>query len=121
MACQQHIERPALEDALPAGVVVSLGSVFIENADAVDATGKSAEQLRQDCELKAAQRPLLRIKKKHPRFRFVLAVDNLYACGAAFALTLQLNWSHVVTFQEGRRPALWQENGVCCRRVRRTL
>jgi hypothetical protein len=103
--------HPVLEAKLlgPAGVVVSLGSEFIENADADDAKGKSAEQVKQDCELKAARRLLPRIKKQHPQLRFVLAVDNLYACGATFALARELNWSYVVTFKEGRTPALWQE------------
>jgi hypothetical protein len=103
--------HPVLEAKLlgPAGVVVSLGSEFIENADADDAKGKSAEQVKQDCELKAARRLLPRIKKEHPQLRFVLAVDNLYACGATFALARELNWSYVVTFKEGRTPALWQE------------
>jgi hypothetical protein len=93
----------------PAGVVISLGSEFIENADAAAAKSQTAEQVKQDCELKAAQRLLPRIKKEHPQLRFVLAVDNLYACGATFALAKQLNWSYVVTFKEGRTPALWQE------------
>jgi hypothetical protein len=103
--------HPVLEAKLlgPAGVVVSLGSEFIENADVDDAKGKSAEQVKQDCELKAARRLLPRIKKEHPQLRFVLAVDNLYACGATFALARELNWSYVVTFKEGRTPALWQE------------
>jgi hypothetical protein len=93
----------------PAGVVVSLDSEFIENADVADAKGKSAEQLKQDCELKAMQRLLPRIKKEHPQLRLVLAVDNLYACGAVFALAKELRGSYVVTFKEGRTPALWQE------------
>jgi hypothetical protein len=93
----------------PAGVVVSLGSEFIENADVADAKGKTAEQVKQDCELKAARRLLPRIKKEHPQLRFVLAVDNLYACGAMFALAQELRWSYVVTFKEGRTPALWRE------------
>lgn len=103
--------HPVLEAKLlgPAGVVVSLGSEFIENADADAAKGKSAERVKQDCELKAARRLLPRIKKEHPQLRFVLAVDNLYACGATFALARELNWSYVVTFKEGRTPALWQE------------
>ena len=103
--------HPVLEAKLlgPAGVVVSLGSEFIENTDADDAKGKSAEQVKQDCELKAARRLLPRIQKEHPQLRFVLAVDNLYACGATFALARELNWSYVVTFKEGRTPALWQE------------
>jgi hypothetical protein len=93
----------------PAGVVVSLGSAFIDNADAADAKGKSAEEVKQDCELKALARLLPRIKKDYPQLRFVLAVDNLYACGPVFALAQELGWSYVVTFKEGRTPALWRE------------
>jgi hypothetical protein len=93
----------------PGGVVVSLDSEFIDNTDAMDAKGKSAEQIKQDCELKAAQRLLPRIKKHYPQLRFVLALDNLYACGSLFALAQELGWSFVVTFKEGRTPALWRE------------
>jgi hypothetical protein len=93
----------------PAGVVVSLDSEFIDNADAADSKGKSAEQIKQDCELKAAGRLLPRIKKAYPQLRLVLALDNLYACGSLFALAQQLGWSFVVTFKEGRTPALWRE------------
>jgi hypothetical protein len=93
----------------PGGVVVSLDSEFIDNSDAADAHGKSAEQIKQDCELKAAQRLLPRIKKDYPQLRLVLALDNLYACGTIFALAQKLGWSFVVTFKEGRTPALWRE------------
>jgi hypothetical protein len=93
----------------PGGVVVSLGSEFIENADAADAKGKSAEEIKQDCELKALQRLAPRIKKDYPQLRFVLALDSLYGCGPVFALTQELDWSFVVTFKEGRTPALWRE------------
>jgi hypothetical protein len=93
----------------PGGVVVSLDSEFIDNADAADAQGKSADEIKQDCELKAAQRLLPRIKKNYPQLRFVLALDNLYACGTLFALAQKLGWSFVVTFKEGRTPALWRE------------
>jgi len=93
----------------PGGVVVSLGSEFIENADAAGARGKSAEEVKQDCELKALARLLPRIKKDYPQLRFVLALDSLYACGPVFALLERLRWSFVVTFKEGRTPALWRE------------
>jgi hypothetical protein len=91
----------------PGGVVLSLGSEFIENADA--GTGPSEEQVKQDCELKALQRLLPRIKKDYPQLPFVLSLDSLYACGPVFALAEQFGWSLVATFQEGRTPALWQE------------
>ncbi len=93
----------------PGGIVVSLGSEFIANADTGDAKGKSAEQLKQDCELKALHRLLPRIKKDYPQLPFVLALDSLYGCGPVFALAQQLGWSFVVTFKEGRTKALWQE------------
>jgi hypothetical protein len=93
----------------PAGVVVSLDSEFIDNADAAGPHGRSAEEVKQDCELKALQRLLPRIKKTYPQLRFVLALDNLYACGTVFALAEELGWSYVVTFKEGRTPALWRE------------
>src|ERR1019366_3811635 len=93
----------------PGGVVVSLGSEFIENADVADSQGKSAEEVKQDCELKAAQRLLPRLKKEYPQLPFVLALHSLYGCGTLFALAKELNWSFVVTFKEGRTPALWRE------------
>jgi hypothetical protein len=93
----------------PEGVVLSLDSEFIENADAGDVKGRSAAAVKQDCELTALGRLLPRIKKTYPQLPFVLAMDNLYACGTVFALAKRFQWSYVVTFKEGRTPALWQE------------
>jgi hypothetical protein len=101
----------ALEAKLlgPMGVVISLDTEFIENADAGVAKGRSEEEIKQDCELKALSRLLPRIKKTYPQLPFVLALDSLYGCGTMFALAKKFNWSYVVTFKEGRTPALWQE------------
>ena len=93
----------------PGGVVISLDTEFIENSDAGDTKGRSAEDIKQDCELNALQRLLPRIKKTYPQLHFVLSLDNLYSCGALFALVKELGWSFVVTFKEGRTPALWRE------------
>jgi hypothetical protein len=93
----------------PGGVVVSLGSEFIDNADAGAVPGQSAEQVKQDCELQALRRLLPRLKKAYPQLRFVLAPDSLYGCGTLFALAQEFGWSFVVTFKEGRTRALWQE------------
>ncbi len=93
----------------PAGVVVSLGSEFIDNADAGNVRGKNAEEVKQDCELKAFARLAPRIKQAYPQAPFVLALDSLYACGPVFALAEQMHWSVVATFKEGRTPALWRE------------
>lgn len=93
----------------PAGVVVSLDSEFIDNADRGASAGRSAEQVKQDCELNALRRLLPRLKKTYPQLRFVLALDSLYGCGPVFALAQQYGWSYVVTFKEGRTPTLWRE------------
>jgi hypothetical protein len=93
----------------PAGVVLSLDSEFIDNADASDSSGRSAEEVKQDCELKALWRLAPRIKKAFPQLGFVLALDSLYACGPVFALAQEMGWSVVATFKEGRTPALWRE------------
>jgi len=89
--------------------VVSLDSAFIDNADAGDRRGKSAEQIKQDGERKALARLLPRIKKAYPQLCFVLALDSLYGCGPVFALAQQFGWSFVVTFKEGRTPGLGRE------------
>jgi hypothetical protein len=93
----------------PAGVVISLDSEFIENADRGVVAGRSAEEIKQDCELNALRRLLPRIKKTYPQLSFVLSGDSLYGCGPVFALAQELGWSYVVTFKEGRTPALWRE------------
>jgi hypothetical protein len=115
---QRHGERTlyfhhVLEAKLlgPAGIVLSLGSEFIENADAADASasGSSADKIKQDCELKALARLLPRIKRTYPQLAFVLSLDALYAVGPVFAQLEKLGWSYVVTFKEGRTAALWRE------------
>jgi hypothetical protein len=93
----------------PCGVVISLDSEFIDNADAAEACGRSVDKIKQDCELKALTRLLPRIKQRYPQLPFVLALDSLYGVGPVFALLQELGWSFVVTFKEGRTPALWQE------------
>jgi hypothetical protein len=93
----------------PAGVVISLGSEFIDNTDVPARAGQDAEQIKQDCELKALARLLPRIRASLPQLSIVLALDNLYACGPAFALAEAYRCSYVVTFKEGRTPALWRE------------
>lgn len=93
----------------PGGVVISLDSEFIDNTDVGPTAGRTAEEIKQDCELKALQRLAPRIKKTYPHLRFVLALDSLYACGPVLALAKQYHWSLVATFKEGRTPALWRE------------
>ncbi len=93
----------------PAGVVVSIGSEFIDNDDAATTKGKSAEDIKQDCELKAFSRLAPQVKKDFPQAHFVLAGDSLFACGRVLQLTRENGWSYVLTFKPGRLPAVWDE------------
>lgn len=95
----------------PAGVVVSVGSEPIENSDhrAAAAKGKSAEQVKQDCELKAFSRLAPRLKKDFPQTRFVLAGDSLFACGRVLQLARDHDWSYVLTFKPGRLKTVWTD------------
>jgi hypothetical protein len=93
----------------PAGVVVSVGSEFIDNADITPQPGKDAEQIKQDCELKAFSRLAPQLKKDFPQARFVLAGDSLYACGRTFQIAQDLGWEFVLTLKPGRLPTIWDE------------
>ena len=68
----------------PAGVVVSIGTEFIENADAP--ADRDPEQFKQDCELKALQRLAPQLKTDLPQLRIVLGDDALFACGGVLQI-----------------------------------
>jgi hypothetical protein len=94
----------------PAGLVASIGSVFIENPDQTQRLQTAtAEQLKQDCELKAWQRLAPVLKKDYPQLPICIVGDGIYLCGAALAVARDHNWRFLVVFKPGRLPAVWQE------------
>jgi hypothetical protein len=93
----------------PAGVVLSIGSEFIENADWQEAAGQGAEQVKQDCELQAFSRLAPALKKAFPQLRLIVAGDSLLACGRVLQLAKDNQWSYVLTLKEGHMPAVWAE------------
>lgn len=99
----------ALEAKLlgPAGVVVSIGTEFIENADV--GSSRDPQQVKQDCELKAFGRLTPKLKADFPQLRIVLAGDALFACGAVLQIARDHDWSYVLTFKDGRLPSVWAE------------
>lgn len=92
----------------PAGVVVSVGSEFIDNRDVPKDPG-SQEEVKQDCELKALDRLAPRLKRDFPQLSLVLAGDGLYACGRVLAIARQYDWHYVLTLKGGRLPTVWDE------------
>ena len=108
--------HPVLEAKLvdPRGLALSISSEFIENPTQPASTAGSStlttyEAVKQDCELKAFARLAKDLKEQFPQTRFCLGGDSLYACGPVFALCVRHQWSFVLTFKEGRTPALWKE------------
>lgn len=91
----------------PAGVVVSIGTEFIENGDA--SSSRDPEQFKQDCELKAFHRLAPQLKEDFPQMRIVLAGDALFVCGAVLQIAKDNAWSYVLTFKQGRLPSVWAE------------
>lgn len=93
----------------PAGIVVSIGSEFIDNEDISVSCGKDAEDIKQDCELKALSRLAPQIKRDFPQASFVLAGDSLYACGRTLQLARDNDWHYVLVFKRGRLSAVWDD------------
>jgi hypothetical protein len=93
----------------PAGIVLSVASEFIDNADAPTGKGQSAEAVKQDCELKAFSRIVPQRKQVFPQARLVIGGDNLFACGRVLQACQDNDWEFVLTFKPGGMPAVWQE------------
>jgi len=95
----------------PGDLVLSVGSEFIENADVQSTPGqrRSAEAVKQDCELKAFIRLAPVVKKEFPQLRLCLSVDGLYACGRFFQTCQDYHWSYVCVFKPTVLPTVWKE------------
>ncbi len=114
---QQHGEvtlymHQVLEAKLvgPGGLVISIATEFIDNHDVADTPADaSKEQRKQDCELKALKRLLAQLRQEFPQLSICLCGDALFACGPVMQLAKDYKVSYVLTFKEGRLPALWQE------------
>jgi len=91
----------------PAGMVLSIGSAFIENSD--DPGTGSPQQRKQDCELKALDRAAAQIKRDFPQTRFCLSGDSEFGCGRVLQLCKDKRWSYLLVFKPGRTPALYEE------------
>ncbi len=93
----------ALEAKLVLGnnIVVSIMTEFVENTD--------EEAKKQDCERKACQRLMKRLKEMFPKLPICIGADSLYACKAFFDACKAYNWRYIVRFKEGSIPTVFQE------------
>jgi len=85
----------------PDGLVFSVASEFIENANPTDS--------RQDCERKAMVRLMEKLKRQLPRLRICLLTDALHANNTVFDLCERFHWDWIITFKPGSLPRAWGE------------
>ncbi|MCU0916993.1 MAG: hypothetical protein MUC88_20885 [Planctomycetes bacterium] len=106
-----HYYHQVLEAKLVtwSGLALSVASEFIDNRHLSQATAASAEARKQDCELKAFVRLAAYLKKQYPQTPLCIAGDALNACGPVLQICTQNHWHFVLTFKEGRLPAVWRE------------
>lgn len=102
----------------PAETVFSMESEFIDNTtlgpaavSSADHQGKQSKEqkVKQDCELKAAERLMPRARQAFPRLQLCLVGDALSACGRAFQLAKDHKASFMAVFKPGSIPTLWTE------------
>ena len=93
----------ALEAKLVLGnrIVVSIMTEFVENTD--------EEAKKQDCERKACQRLMKRLKETFPKLPICIGADSLYACKPFFDACKKYNWRYIVRFKAGSIPTVFQE------------
>ena len=91
------------------GLALSVASEFIDNRHLSAATAPSVEARKQDCELKAFVRLAAYLKQQYPQTPLCLAGDALNACGPVLQICQENHWHFVLTFKEGRLPAVWAE------------
>ena len=96
------------------GLALSIATEFIENPCPQSAPGDAADladyqTVKQDCELKAFLRLAEQLKQDFPQTPFCIGGDSLLACGPVIHQCEEYRWSYVLTFREGRTPALWAD------------
>ena len=91
------------------GLALSVASEFVDNRHWSESTATSAEARKQDCELKAFTRLAPQLPKQYPQTPLCIAGDGLTACGPVLQICQENHWHFVLTFKQGRLPAVWEE------------
>ena len=83
---------------LAPNVVLSIDTEFIENED--------ENVSKQDCELKAAERMMVRIKKAYPRLPICILGDGLYATMPFMKMCRENGWHYILNLKDGRQKTI---------------
>lgn len=82
-------------------MVLSIITEFIEN--------ESENVQKQDCELKAFMRLVVKLIEAFKRFPICLIGDSLYACQPVYKICDKYNWKYIFRFKEDRIKSVAQE------------
>ena len=82
-------------------IIVSIMTEFVENTE--------EEYEKQDCERKASQRLMKRLREVFPHLPLCATVDSLYACESFFRQCMEYQWRFLVRFKAGSIPSVQQE------------
>ena len=78
-------------------IVISLDSEWIENSNNLNKNQK------QDCETKAFERMAKRIKKNHPKQKFIITADALYCTSPMINICKQNKWKYIFNLNDRLR------------------
>ena len=106
-----HFDVLEAKIVLGEGLIVSIGSEFIENngEDAERQKNMSEEKRKQDCEIKAFRRLAGKIKKAFPRLPMILLADSLYASEPVMELCRNNGWEFIIRYKTGSIPSITEE------------
>lgn len=106
-----HCDVLEAKIVLGEGLIVSIGSEFIENngEDAERQKNMSEEKRKQDCETKAFRRLAGKIKKVFPRLPMILLADSLYASEPVMELCRNNGWEFIIRYKTGSIPSITEE------------
>jgi len=64
---------------------------------------------KQDCELKAFKRLVVKIKQEFPQLPLMILLDGLYASGPIFDLCIEYDWDSMIVLKDKCLPSVWEE------------
>jgi len=85
------------------GMVIPLLSEFLEYKKG------DSERDKQDCELRAFQRLIERLKSYFPGLPALLLLDGLYANGPVMQSCDKNHWQYMIVLKNKSLPSIWQE------------
>lgn len=81
------------------GFIVPVAFAFVENTN-------SGSYVKQDCEIKAWRRLIVKLKKDHPRMKFNIVADGLYAEEETFSTCDSYGYNFFITLSDDKLPSV---------------